>query len=500
MKTKLLTAFLALALATGIFVGCEQGKKPSDVTGDNSGVTTEPRGDDADGRKNAKDSLPEKMDFKGSDVVFHTRGDNDAVIEIFVEEDAANDRISQAVWKRNQAVNERLKVNIKVFAANGWEKYGDSLQELIGVLQSGDDDYDIIAAWMHASPNLIPYNVYVDLSTVKYLDLEKPWWSQQINETCNINGHQYLIAGEISTSYINCMMSYVFNKRIAEEYKNVLKDDFYDVVRDGSWTIDYVDTITAGMYTDLNADTQKGPEDFFGIVHFNSQAVDAYIQAFEFDMLARDDEGRYYFDTDTEKLSNIVDKVYKLFDENQGTYGITKRTEGIESSDNIFVAGRALFYPTWLWAVEHQCNNMQDEYGLLPYPKYDENQEDYATALSNGLSIMSIPYAAKSVDMSAAVLEAMCAESYRNVTEEYYETVLKGRYTHDDDSKEMLDLMSKNIRLNFEVVYNNLLWTPQYVLRELTYNENKNFASWWGENYGTFDAKLNDLMDELYNT
>lgn len=340
---------------------------------------------------------------------------------------------------------------------------------------------------------------YADLTTVKYLDLEKPWWSQQINDTCNINGHQYLAAGEISTSYINCMMSYVFNKRIAEEYGNVVKEDLYDVVRDGRWTIDYIDTLTAGMYTDLNSNHKEDGEDFYGIVHFNSQAVDAYVQSFEFDMLARDGDGRYYFDTDTEKLSNIVDKVYKLVVENQGTFAMTARNTDFGSS-HVFTSGRALFNPTWLWSVENQLNNMEDEYGLLPYPKYDETQEDYATALSNGLSVMSIPNAAKSVDMSAAVLEAMCAESYRNVTEEYYETVLKGRYTHDEDSKDMLDLMTKNIRLNFEVIYNNLLWTPQYVLRIPTYNESKNFASWWGENYGIFDAKLNDLMDELYNT
>lgn len=499
MKAKLFAAVLAFITAAGILAGCKTpGGKPVG-SGGTSGTTAAPSGDGEGGRKDAKDTLPEKMDFGGSDVVFHARGDNDAVIEIYVEEDAANDRVSQAVWRRNQAVNERLNVKIKVYAANGWEKYGDSLQELIGVLQAGDDDFDVIAAWMHACPNLIPYNVYADLTTVKYLDLEKPWWSQQINDTCNINGHQYLAAGEISTSYINCMMSYVFNKRIAEEYGNVVKEDLYDVVRDGRWTIDYIDTLTAGMYTDLNSNHKEDGEDFYGIVHFNSQAVDAYVQSFEFDMLARDGDGRYYFDTDTEKLSNIVDKVYKLVVENQGTFAMTARNTDF-GSFHVFTSGRALFNPTWLWSVENQLNNMEDEYGLLPYPKYDETQEDYATALSNGLSVMSIPNAAKSVDMSAAVLEAMCAESYRNVTEEYYETVLKGRYTHDEDSKDMLDLMTKNIRLNFEVIYNNLLWTPQYVLRIPTYNESKNFASWWGENYGIFDAKLNDLMDELYNT
>ena len=112
MKAKLFAAVLALITAAGILAGCKTpGGKPVG-SGGTSGTTADPSGDGEGGRKDAKDTLPEKMDFGGSDVVFHTRGDNDAVIEIYVEEDAANDRVSQAVWRRNKAVNERLNVKI----------------------------------------------------------------------------------------------------------------------------------------------------------------------------------------------------------------------------------------------------------------------------------------------------------------------------------------------------------------------------------------------------
>lgn len=95
-------------------------------------------------------------------------------------------------------------------------------------------------------------------------------------------------------------------------------------------------------------------------------------------------------------------------------------------------------------------------------------------------------------------MEAMAAESYRHVTTEVYDVVLKGRYAQDDDSKEMMDIVTKNKYLNFEIIYNESFWAPWYLLRNTVFKGNSNFSSWWAENEGKFNSMLGDLMDQFY--
>ncbi len=500
MKKKIICLIISCLFVFAVFAACSEPANPGMQT---SGLNSDTRADTSDNtppeevkRSNTKDNLPETMDFKGSNVVFHVRGEEDAITEIFVEVDDTKNRVNQAVYYRNQSVNSRLNVNIKVYPANGWATYGDSMIDLIGSINAGDGSFDIISAWSHMCTSPIAYGCYMDLTKVRYLDLDQPWWNQQINDTCNINNHQYLAAGEISTSYTNCSYIYAFNKDMLENLKNKITDNFYDVVRSGNWTIDYVRTVI----TDLNQDLDNNgidENDSFGLVTETVQAADAYIQAFGIDLLGRDESG-YYFDTDMDKIINTVDRVYAMLYESNGAY-VNNNAHSSFGTGKAFKSDRSLFYVTFLWDIEHNMADMKSEYGILPFPKYDTEQTVYYTPMSNGLSIMSIPIDVKNVDMSTAVLEAMAAESYRKVTEEYYEVVLKGRYTWDEESKEMLDIINRNRRVTFEVLYNNYLWTPLFVMRSMMYNETKDVMSWWNANYPTFESKLNDLMDELHN-
>jgi len=496
MSKKVLCLLLSCLLVLVALVACQEPNEGEKQTGSSLPATSPDTDAPDEGRSGTKDNLPETMDFGGSDVVFHVRGDDDAVIEIFVEEDNTQNRVNQAVYNRNEAVNNRLKVNVKVHVANGWATYGDSMNELIGSINAGDASFDIISAWSHMCTSPIAYGCYMDLSNVDYLDLAQPWWNQQINETCNINDRQYLAAGEISTSYTNCSYVYVFNKTVLEDFKNVITDNFYDVVLKDNWTIEYVDNIITNMNQDLNGDGVD-EADRFGLVTETVQAADAYLQAFGVDLLGRDDTG-YYFDTNMEKLVGTVERVYALLYKTEGAY-VNNAANSSFSPIRAFEDDRSLFYVTYLWDVEHNMADMNSLYGILPFPKYDAEQKDYYTPMSNGLSVMSIPIDVKNVNMSAAVLEAMAAESYRKVTEEYYEVVLKGRYTQDEESKEMLDIINRNRRVTFEVLYNNYLWTPLFVMRSMINNQTKDVVSWWDENYPLFESKLNDLMDELHS-
>lgn len=496
MTKKILSALLALLITAAVFAGCSgnDDPKPAGTTGAKEDTSADT------GRAAVKDQLPEKMDFDGSDVVFHTRGDNDAVIEIFVEADNTADRINAAVYNRNKKVEERLNVSIKQYSDHTWETYHESLVTLRAVIQNGDNSIDIVSGWSAKIPAMMTYNCFVDLQTVKNLYLEEPWWSQMMNESCVVNNKLYFTTGDIATSYTNTCFAYIFNKRVLEDNKSAVADNLYDVVRNGEWTINFVDRAVKNLYTDVNNDGVKDTGDKYGMTIDCVNPLDAHLQGFQVYLLSRDDSGRYFMDADLEQLDSIVQKLYSLIYNNEGVgYRNEANYSGSTFDDKqSFLSGNVLFYPTYFWDVMMNFGSMADEYGVLPYPKWDTDQKEYSTRLSDGLALFSIPTSAKNIDMSGAVMEAMAAESYRNVTTEVYDVVLKGRYAQDDDSKEMMDIVTKNKYLNFEIIYNESFWAPWYLLRNTVNKGNNNFSSWWAENEGKFNSMLSDLMDQFY--
>jgi hypothetical protein len=74
----------------------------------------------------------------------------------------------------------------------------------------------------------------------------------------------------------------------------------------------------------------------------------------------------------------------------------------------------------------------------------------------------------------------MSAEGYRQVTPTYFEVALKNRYTKDQTSKEMVDLIKQSMILDFTYVYGgNAWWTD--TLRDLIAGAepNKDYASYY---------------------
>lgn len=87
---------------------------------------------------------------------------------------------------------------------------------------------------------------------------------------------------------------------------------------------------------------------------------------------------------------------------------------------------------------------MKDDFGVLPYPKWDDNQDTYYSRVEGGAQVCIVPITNDKTDIAGAVIESMCSYSYNNVIPAYYEITIKNKYTRDDDSAEMFDLIIEN--------------------------------------------------------
>ena len=119
---------------------------------------------------------------------------------------------------------------------------------------------------------------------------------------------------------------------------------------------------------------------------------------------------------------------------------------------------------------------MESGYGVIPYPKYDETQKDYISLVHDTASLFFIPQTCSSVDESCAVLEAMCAETYRTVMPAYYEIALKRQYARDDISAGMIDLIHDTSMTDFGYVYNYSIGSVGTIMRNVI-AQNGSYAS-----------------------
>lgn len=83
---------------------------------------------------------------------------------------------------------------------------------------------------------------------------------------------------------------------------------------------------------------------------------------------------------------------------------------------------------------------METDFGIIPYPKYDEEQKDYCARVSYYMPPM-IPITNTNLELVGAVLEEANYRAKKNITPAYYDITLKGKYSRDPESISMLDLI-----------------------------------------------------------
>jgi len=85
---------------------------------------------------------------------------------------------------------------------------------------------------------------------------------------------------------------------------------------------------------------------------------------------------------------------------------------------------------------------MESDFGILPLPKKDEAQKEYLTTIftSNSGSV-AIPLSSGAPEDNAFLLQAICLASTNTLKPVFYDQVLNGIVTRDEESSEMLDIL-----------------------------------------------------------
>ena len=110
--------------------------------------------------------------------------------------------VANAVYTRNQLVQQRLNVKIVVDEIGGWwnNDWGKSpwFAKYQTVTQSGWSEYSIITGHFSLAQAAALRGFCMDMTTLNAIDVEKEWWSEKFYERCNLNAY----SGAMGTPHV----------------------------------------------------------------------------------------------------------------------------------------------------------------------------------------------------------------------------------------------------------------------------------------------------------
>lgn len=442
--TVLLASMMLSALAS-----CGQTETAPETTADTTITETEPETTEREARQAITDDLPER-DFAGKDYTVLA----DAQFASFIDvEELTGEALNDSVYNRNLTIEERYNTNIRYDAPGIWSGVPSTIQKSVN---AGDADAFQIASYhVVANSANVLLGYYMNWYNVPYVNFEKPWWSDSTVNDLTVNNCCYLAVGDMAVSSIAQTYCMIFDKERILDYEIA---NVYDTVREGKWTIDYLQSIAADIGQDLNGDGVMNREDFFGFLSNPFSNLNTYLWAFDNQIYQKDSNGEMVFNYYSERLVNIFEKLHTVFYTSDGI-GLTSLQDEDDVNHylaiNRFANGGCLFVNANLSNTMTRLADFENEYGILPYPKFDEAQKSYKTMVDGSHEAMGIAKNGNDLEFVGIITEVMCAEAYKQILPTYYDVCLKQRYASSPDDAEMIELCVNSRVFDFGYVYDN---------------------------------------------
>ena len=374
-----------------------------------------------------------------------------------IDSDGENgDIVNDAVFRRNTAIEDKYNVVITETKESSNTDYTTATEPLIRkTVLAGDDLYDLVFITALKSGVMAREQLLYNLLDVDYIDFTKEWWNQDINETLSINDQLYFTTSDFSLRDKNRAYILLYNRTMADE---LMLGNPIDMVYDGTWTLDVFSQWAIAAGGDLNGDGAIDDEDSFGVTMDSYNSVQAFATGCGIKIVDKNEQGQYEIEVNTEASVDVIETIVNLLNDGRAASSCDSWNGKVDYdfwsfAGKAFKEGRALFVNSFPHGLKTYSAECVDDYGIIPYPKYDESQEKYYTYADIMAMLFAIPVTCSDPDFTGFMLEALSAASTETTLDAYYEVSCKTKYTYDPDSAAMLDITFDGIRYEPAVIY-----------------------------------------------
>ncbi len=387
-----------------------------------------------------QDSLPADLETAGKTLRLLSGYSDGSTFHSMLTPIEANEGelVNDAMHEANLAITERFGITVTEETMS----FNDVTKTARNAINAGDDIYDIVTGIDRDVYTMATENMILPLDSLKYVDLDAPWWNASINSALTVGGRLWAGYSDAMLTSYDYTHIILFNKELIA---NLDMEDPYALVDAGTWTFDKFRSMALEATADLNGDNMMDEQDRWGWLSVPKHVSPTIWVASGTQSITKDADDFPVYTMGAD--SRMLDALQLAYDLSWGSsfwYPTEVQHAADVTDPDIFARGDALFSSTAFYMLfDGYYRDIEFDYGVIPYPKMDEAQDKYYTRVEGG-NMSFVPTTCADPDFAGAMMEAYACEFKNTVLPAYYETGLKVKYSRDDTSGRILDMMMEN--------------------------------------------------------
>lgn len=437
MKNRLIS--LLILFATVLFAGCENVEYLE---------SSSPEEESENFYQQLENDLPSLNNGEDGEIIeqkFTIATDKKS---IFYNEESNAGSISKAVEQRNTFLMDKYGANITVN-----EISADKLASQLKTAIESDSKYcDMIAIAAGETVSLYTAGLLADMNTLPDFSAESAYFDANNAKSLATNSTLYLLPDPTAQFYDDVYV-YFFNRDLVN---TVGGKDPESLVMQGKWTWDAFNEAARAsapaVYNKASADIAV---DTFGF--------GAYYAEGTYPLVIWSSTGKKLIDNTYKNsigLSMTVDEISSVA---QGLvkYYNSRGKYPLDGNDamNAFESGRLAFFCnklSYFYALRDGTTSGSN-YGFLPMPKLNEEQNGYYCLASTDARVFSVPKTIENESSErkrfvSVVIQATCAAGRQTINKAYLNHYI-GTYLNNNAETVMLQTIMNSVTFDFATVY-----------------------------------------------
>ena len=423
-------------------------------------------------------SFPEN-DYGGFEFRILARDNDWDKMEVDFDE-PQGEPIYDAVYQRNLAVEELYNVKI-----TGILTTGDIYSMVKKTHSAGDSEYDLVLASMADSARLGREGFLRSFTKIKGIDIKNSWWDQNIYDDLSIGGNIYFMTGDMNVRDNDNIWIILFNKKLLQDLN---LGSPYEFVKSGEWTFDKMYEMGRAAVQDQNGDGKFDAADRYGLIT-TTEGGKNFFYAAGLRVVDKNSAGNLELVPVSERSQGVIDKINDIFNTNNFTF---YKVSSWQQAEEMFANGQSLFYGE---IVTHIINlrYMETDFGILPTPKYDQTQDRYYTHIASNGTALTIPNILPDEERTGNIIEALGYYGQKYLTPAFNEVALVSKYSRDDESAGMLDIIWNSVRYDMGYLF-NIGGMSDITTTLISQNKPGNFQSTYEKNLSRAEKDIAALI------
>jgi hypothetical protein len=431
------------------------------------------------------------MDFAGREFrVLRQARDVEQIYHLFIVEEVNGEPINDSLLERNSRIEEKYNIKFTQSEVN------DPSATVRNLVRAGDNSYELIIDSIRSTANLSAQSMLLDLYNTPYISdsitLENPWWDNSLTRDLAINNTLYFQTGDLIMFDKLRLAVVYFNK---DMFQTLGYDYPYQMVHDGTWTIDRLEEFTRGVNQDLNGDGVMDQYDQWGMMSEHSAGFHFFAGA-GLRAITLNSDGIPEITMDSPHALDVIQRILAFCTDPEAMF----HADTIRGAANVWTQASAYFQEnrfalrsSVFEPIVRDLRAMPTDFGLLPFPKFNEAQESYHSAANPWGWVIALP---NNVDPEFAgfITEALTYESGDTLMPAFYDLCLLSKVLRDDESEDMLDIIFNNVVYDIGDVFDIGGLTGLFA--SLVSSRNTDFVS----RFESIEARAQSALDRFIDT